>query len=516
MYVGLKNIEHHLSTYPTHLTFSDDTHCLTGWNKLASAPKPYSSHILYTCEYEPALSEMEFSENMHILCILPDDTDFSQDSLHQIQKIFPEDASILFLKTGNPEPIYTELQQYYNIQSGVGMFGQTLLEHLAFGDSLQDAIEYAYRVLMNPIFVFDTNYNLIAATWESIHRLGIEDDVIKNKGFSNNDYKMANQERFHDRMIKSEVPIKRFNQELGYEQLICSINTQKNLGHIVVSAVNKPLEPIDTEFLLILKKFVNQLLSNDNFIRNAKGFNYEYFLKDLLDEKIKADRVFSERTEYIQNEFVGNLYCMVVESARSMNAINNRQMRNIIESRFPNSKVLIYNGQIVCIFSISGNHLLPKEYRQVAANICKEHGLFAGLSNCFQNILELAEYYNQALRSIELGIRQENTPNLFCYDEHYMEHLTSVFLQKEHQARAFCHPKMQFLMDYDKLHKSELAYTFYMYLIHERNLAATADAMDMHRTSLVYRFKKINSLIGEDFNDYKERMHMILSYEMYQ
>ena len=57
-------------------------------------------------------------------------------------------------------------------------------------------------------------------------------------------------------------------------------------------------------------------------------------------------------------------------------------------------------------------------------------------------------------------------------------------------SRTFCHPKMQFLLDYDKEHHSEFAYTLYMYLTHERNLAATSEAMDMHRTSLVYRVKR--------------------------
>lgn len=69
-------------------------------------------------------------------------------------------------------------------------------------------------------------------------------------------------------------------------------------------------------------------------------------------------------------------------------------------------------------------------------------------------------------------------------------------------------------MDYDKKHHSELAYTLYMYLTHERNLAAAAEAMEMHRSSLVYRFKKIYELLGNDFEDYRERMYMILSYEM--
>ena len=73
---------------------------------------------------------------------------------------------------------------------------------------------------------------------------------------------------------------------------------------------------------------------------------------------------------------------------------------------------------------------------------------------------------------------------------------------------------MRFLLDYDKKHHSELAYTLYMYLIYERNLAAASEAMNMHRTSLIYRFKKIISLIGEDYSDYKERLYLILSYEM--
>lgn len=508
MYVGLKNIEHYLSKYSTHLTSSDNTHCLTGWTKLPNAAQPYSPHTLYVSDYSPELKDFPFPEHMHLLCILQGE----EDALSLADQ-FPKQLSILFVKASDPNSVYADLQQYFNIQSGVAMFGQTLFEFLSFGDSLQDAVEYAYNVFSNPIFVFDTNYNLIAATWEQIHDLELSDGVILNKGFSPDEYKMANRNHFHDRMIKSEVPVLKYNDELGYEQLICSINTKKNLGHIVVSAVHKPFEPIDTEFLLMLKKFVNQVMTQDSFTRYAKGFNYEYFIKDLLDEKIKADQLFSERTEYIQKEFSGNLYCMVVEMARSLNAIHTPQMRNIIESRFPNSKVLIYNGQIVCILSVPANQTLGQEYREIAVKFCREQGIYAGLSNCFQNILDLSEYYNQALRSIELGICHINEPNLFCYEDYYMDHVINAFLQK-HKPRAFCHAKMQFLMDYDKKHKSELAYTLYMYLTHERNLAATAEAMDMHRTSLVYRFKKISSLIGDDFDDYQERMYLILSYEM--
>ena len=102
---------------------------------------------------------------------------------------------------------------------------------------------------------------------------------------------------------------------------------------------------------------------------------------------------------------------------------------------------------------------------------------------------------------------------MFCYSHYYLEHVTNIFTLTE-SPETFCHPKMKFLLDYDKKHHSQLAYTLYMYLVHERNLAAAAEAMDMHRSSLVYRFKKINSLLGDDFADYRERLYLILSYEM--
>ena len=509
MYVGLKNIQHLFSKQRTLLTNSDGIHCLTGWTKLASAPVPYSGHLLYACEYWEELPEFPFEKDMHLLCIVEKGTD-----LNEIAARFPEHLSLLLLEQSPAVAAYTQLQSFFNMQCGVGMFGQTLLEFLAFEDGLQPAIDYSYNVFQNPVFVFDANYNLIAATWDAINKLNIQDPVITNKHFSEEDFKMVSrQNNIHKKVRKSEIPIRAYNEMLGYEQLYCEINTQKPLGHIVVSAANKPLEPIDTEFLLILKKYVNEQMKKDSFLRTSRGFNYEYFLKDLLDEKLAVDKSNLSRMQYVESDFSGNMYCMVVETARSATTVNPAFIRNILESRFPNCKTIIYNGQIIVILSILSRQLIPEEYVESAGKLCKENGLYMGMSNCFQDIFQFKEFYNQALRSIELGVCYNDQPDLFRYEDYYLDHVKNVFTLNESSV-TFCHPKMKFLLDYDKKHHSELTYTLYMYLIHERNLAAAAEAMDMHRSSLVYRFKKINSLLGDDFDDFKERMYMILSYEM--
>ncbi|MGI5931129.1 MAG: PucR family transcriptional regulator [Eubacterium sp.] len=509
MYVGLKKIQNLFYDYPSRLTDSDGLHCLTGWNQLSSAPEPYASYLLYVCTDETDLTKIGFIDHMHVLCIITPGS-----NQEQIISRFPDNISLLLIESAEPVEIYTALQDFFNRQCGVGMFGQTLLDFLSFEDGLQSSIEYAYNVFHNPVFVFDTNYNLIAATWKAIEELGINDSVISEKRFSEDDFKMANREHnIHSKVLKSEIPIIAFNKALGYEQMYCTINTQKNLGHIVISAVNKPFEPIDKEFMLILKKYVDQLMKKDTFIRSAKGFNYEYFLRDLLDKKIDTGSNNSANMKYTEITFSGNMYCMVIETARSTETVNINHIRNIIESRFPYSKTLIYNEQIVIILSFLDNQYISDEYLKMGNKLCLENGLFAGISNCFENILELREYYAQALRAIEFGARINDVPALYPYWDYYLQHVISQFLIKE-SGNTFCHPKMKLLLDYDKTHHSELAYTLYMYLIHERNLAADAEAMEMHRTSLVYRFKKISSLIDDNFDNYKERLYLILSYEM--
>lgn len=511
MYIGLKNIQYLFSSCPNLLRNSDGTHCLTGWNKLIHAAEPYTYHVLYVCTEDISLETISFSEEMHILCI----ADTSSD-LKEIAKQYPDCVSLLIIQHANPSQVYAILRDYYHVQCGISMYGHTLLEFLAFENGLETAIEYSYQVFRNPVFVFDINFNLIAATWTAIKELGIHDDIVINQRFSNEDYKMVSRRNnFHQRVEHSDIPIQAYNEQLGYDQMYCAINTGKKRGHICISAVNKPFEPIDRELLLLLKKYVDQQMEKDAFIRTSRGFNYEYLLRDLLDNKFVASQKSSAQMNYVKKIFFGNMCCMVIETARSSVTVNVDHIRNVVETRFSGSKIIIYNGQIVAILSIIKNQLIPKEYLDEAENICVENGLFAGLSNCFTNILSLVEYYNQALHAIELGTSQRNEPGLFWYENYSLDHIRNIFMQKE-SAEIFCHPKMKFLLDYDKKHHSELAYTLYMYLTHERNLAATAEAMQMHRTSLVYRFKKIDTLLNDDFNDYRERMYLILSYEMNQ
>ncbi len=185
--IGLRSIQNLFPQYPTLLTRSDGMHCLTGWTKLHDSPQPYMDHLLYVCSYNDNIASYGFSPDMHVLCIVDESS-----ALDETASTFPESVSLLLVQSAHSSPIHYELQSYFNKQCGAGLFVATLLEFLAFEDGLQPAIEYSYRIFRNPVFVFDASYNLIAATWEDIRELNIQDQVVVNKRFTDEDFKMVN------------------------------------------------------------------------------------------------------------------------------------------------------------------------------------------------------------------------------------------------------------------------------------------------------------------------------------
>ena len=126
--------------------------------------------------------------------------------------------------------------------------------------------------------------------------------------------------------------------------------------------------------------------------------------------------------------------------------------------------------------------------------------------------MEVRSYYNQALRALEAARAVHDVPGCYRYEDYYLVHLKNLFLQRE-PLEVFLCPTLKCLSAHDNKHNTELAYTLYMYYMNDRNLVQTARAMNMHRSSLNYRFEKITELLGALPESPIERHYYILSYQ---
>ncbi|MDS0526702.1 helix-turn-helix domain-containing protein [Clostridium sp. SHJSY1] len=462
-----------------------------------------SKNTLYIAKDAEMLSNLHSISDIHILV--------SSENIN-----FPTtNASIIILKPScNLDEVFYEIRELVINNLKLSNFAANLLRILSDGGGLQNLVDEAYQILRNPIYVFDAGLKLISANWNS----PIDDNqtkrIVLDKCLNEEDINTMNFEHIHERIQKSTTPVLVNSEKYDRERIITMINKSgKDIGHIVVISYEYPFKDIDLEIVTILRDAVAQYLEKDSFIRNTKGFNYEYFIADLLDGKITTKRQFNNRMSYIDYVFLDYIYVLVVDINRSSNALNINNICSRLESIIFGSQTVIYDNQIILIITRKSEQLLSNEEISSLSKLCTKNSLYIGLSNHFKNIIDIPEYYQQALKSIELGICKHNEANLFIYKQYYLDHIVNTFIQSE-SLETYCHPSMRYLLDYDKKNDTELAYTLYMYIVNERNLINTANTIHVHRNTVVYRLKKINSLINLDLDDYNTRQYITLSFAM--
>lgn len=512
MYIDLTHIKDLFKDKKTAIYQSDSHLCLTGFQHLSVAPEAYSYHMAYLSDSVENALKKPLKEDMHLVIATQSIT---QDE-HMLKQQLSVPVNYLLIENVSLSEVALALQHFYDAKCGAGFLAESFMDYLVEDTSIQEIVEHASAMaLKNPVFVFDASFNLIASYTKFANADESEATarLLTNQGFAMEEFKQAKNNRIHERIMSSEEPLEIFNKENGFNQMLCAITTKRNWGHIVMNATNHAFTSTDRVLFYLLKRVINERMQKNEFIRNNKGYNYESYLRDLLEGKIATNKKYLDRMNYFNADFSGNFHCLVVEGARSGNLVDIKHIRNQFENKISNTKTLIYGDQLIVIFCVGQNQKMAREELVKAAQLCEEHGIYAGMSNLFPNITELHDYYKQALRSIEIGIQYKNEAGLFCYQDYFMQHMMNLFLQKE-SAKTYCHPAIRKLLEYDKENQTQLADSLIEWIKCERNASAAADSMQIHRNTMIYRLKKIDELVTVDYDDIRERQYLALSHEL--
>lgn len=508
MFIGHEKISEVLMKYESRTCKADRSLCLTGFAPLSSATRPYVEHILYLVYSPEELREAELIPYINLLIFNPRKEDVSAYLTPDVPLNYTE------IYTYERKNVQVALRDYFDDALSKALMADTILEKLFHDGSIQEMVDLFSKGFNNPIFVFNAGFYLIAASCEMTENQEQMEKIIQNGYLTDEEFRLLNNPYMpYDIVKKRDAPVRMHHPELGFDQLVCPIDHRKDMGHIVLCAINRPLKKSDENMLTMLKKGIYQQMIRQEFIRNNSGFPYEFLLKDLIDGKIIDDESFEKRMTNVNLRFLKNIWCMVIETSRSPKALDIIHIRNEIEGLMPGTRTLLYNGELIVLFQMENETDMPDKVKNQIAGICDAGYLYAGMSNCFTDIRQLASYYKQALKAIELGTAERDVPGLYCYEKYYMQHVISSFAPQS-ASDAFCSPKLRTLMDYDRKNGTELAYSLYMYLVCERNSIAASNAMFIHRNTLIYRLKKIDALVSIDYENYDERQYLIMSYEM--
>lgn len=215
-------------------------------------------------------------------------------------------------------------------------------------------------------------------------------------------------------------------------------------------------------------------------------------------------------TDMLRWEKTDWMVCLRLRAREHTTAMKSRMLHSDLFQHFSGSYVLM-SGQEQCVI-LNGTQtgITPDMILHRLEELCRKHGVCAGVSFPVAGIRELNAAYYQAGAALEQLLRNRESGPVLFFRECALDHITRS-LPAPLTAHHLVAPELILLMAYDREKGTQYFETFREYLLQERDIPRTSQALIIHRTTLLYRLEKIRSLFRVDLDDPWQRLYLLFS-----
>ena len=187
---------------------------------------------------------------------------------------------------------------------------------------------------------------------------------------------------------------------------------------------------------------------------------------DLIEGRVKNSSVIEEKVKSL-NLGLKKFITVITVDIKEFDVANFSipYLRDYLERMIAGSKALIYSDTITMVNSYGGEREIFESDAGRLRDFLKEYKLHAGLSRPFAKLEDLGEHYAQSLEALSLGMRIDGDVTIYAYDDYAIYHIAKVCAEAS-DLKKLCHPKLEYLMEYDAEHKTSFTESFYTYLTH--------------------------------------------------
>lgn len=290
-------------------------------------------------------------------------------------------------------------------------------------------------------------------------------------------------------------------------------NDSYYIARLLVFEAKIKFRPIDSFLLQHLAKYMQPCfsLSASQLVPDNKGF-HSYVLSLLEGEKMKplTDSSLSP-TNWSSNDSF--LWLHVLQSEKD---ITNKTIHYIcikIEKLFSQCYAVKWERGISILANITASKHTYDTFIKKFEDFVSENGYQVGISNCFKSTKNLADLHTQATIAAITGRAIHPEKYLFKFVDYAVTH----FLKNgviANTSMDYCHPVVQRLAEYDANNNTDYIKTIQIYLENQMGILATAQELSIHRSTMIYRLKRINELTEVDWDNRDEIFYIIFSLKL--
>lgn len=386
-----------------------------------------------------------------------------------------------------------------------------LYDSLFSQNSIDSILNLAENYLNNPIFILDTSYRVITRS----NLAKVENSSIETRNGSNylltDTINLMKKNKCIDNIYKSNNSFFHHDEQ---NLIFCSIRINDiSIGYISVLQSKRNFQEEDLELTNILSRVLSIQMQKENLFISNSGLDEEYYLMDLLVNGIDNVEYVKERFKFINFNLNRHLLLLSIPFKQKYEDYrHNFGLKQLIESckKILGNCISTYSkDRIIFLISTEYESVINENTKENLLEFLKLNNLRCGMSIIFQNLLYIKDYYNQSIYALELSsyMNSANYINSFeDYVEYYFFYISTAKNNDFYKINlsTLVHPWINKLVKYDTQNKTELFNTVRTYVECNRNANDTAAKLNIHRSTLFYRFNKIQNLLDisiENFNN---------------
>ena len=253
-----------------------------------------------------------------------------------------------------------------------------------------------------------------------------------------------------------------------------------------------------------------------------KDLSFRLFLQSTADEQISAalisaiehpeakERYHDELLPYFDLDGSFQIALATTGNLDRMDTVERKRMSYRMQIYLTN---LTHNGHffyydscfVIVMNAMTAQQSEPilREFAERTRKRMPDRAVYIGVGDPVQDISNLHAAYRRAKAAVSYAVHEKRELQYFR-DMGIRRLLYSV--EDRELLRQMSEEPLLPLLEHDRLHHTEYVETLEMYLIHGGSIRAMADAMFVHRNTILYRMANIRELLGCTLEDPDDRM----------
>lgn len=287
---------------------------------------------------------------------------------------------------------------------------------LKSGKGIQHLLDKGYKILGNPLVVFDTDYRLIAHT-----DVPVDDplwkELITTGTFCMETQRFFTNECFTDDVANAKKLAIMKSDRLKYDRIGGHIVNGHGIkvANVLMIESNKAFEPDTVAAFDTLVDLLSKEIGGDaSYIAYGEAYQNAW-INRLIDYDFEDKGLYSPHVQILYNGFKANLYLAVVDIAQSGARHHGHQyFVDLLRRKRKDFKYAIYDQYVLMILSTDHKPLSIKKEMGALAKYFEQENIFVGISSCFDNLFALRTYYAEAVQALS-GATPNGNSHIFLY-----------------------------------------------------------------------------------------------------